>query len=116
MRFPRQRQPIMLRSGDAHNPSPASRMTMTDNAEFPWTLTARWVFPVDGPPMERGTVTIAGEHIAAVEPHGVRAADRDLGNAAILPGLVNAHTHLDLSGARGKCPPTPEFISWLRQV
>jgi cytosine/adenosine deaminase-related metal-dependent hydrolase len=84
--------------------------------EVPWTLTARWVFPVDGPPLERGTVTIQGDKIAAVEPHGVRSADVDLGNAAILPGLVNAHTHLDLSGLRGKCPPTPDFTEWLRGV
>src|SRR5262249_17731976 len=47
---------------------------------------------------------------------GTRTADHDLGNAAILPGLVNAHTHLDLSGLRGKCPPTPDFTDWLRKV
>jgi len=80
------------------------------------TLTARWLFPVAGPPLERGTITIAGERIAAVEPHGVRAADVDLGNVAILPGFVNAHTHLDLSGLRGQCPPTPDFTAWLRNV
>ena len=82
----------------------------------PWTLTARWVFPVDGPPLERGTVTLRGERIEAVEPRGNRAPDFDLGNAALLPGLVNAHTHLDLSGLRGKCPPTPDFIEWLRSI
>ena len=81
-----------------------------------WTLTARWVFPVDGPPLERGVVTIAGDRIAAVEPHGRRAADLDLGDAAVLPGLVNAHTHLDLSGLRGLAPPSPDFTGWLRQV
>lgn len=80
------------------------------------TLTARWLFPVDGPPLERGTITIAGERIAAVEPHGVRAADVDLGNVAVLPGFVNAHTHLDLGALHGKCPPTPDFTAWLRQV
>jgi cytosine/adenosine deaminase-related metal-dependent hydrolase len=81
-----------------------------------WTLTARWVFPVDGPPLEQGTVTICGERIEAVEPHGRRSADHDLGNAAILPGLVNAHTHLDLTGLRGQCPPSTDFTSWLRAV
>jgi cytosine/adenosine deaminase-related metal-dependent hydrolase len=81
-----------------------------------WSLTARWVFPVDAPPLERGVITIAGDRIHAVELHGTRTADYDLGNAAILPGLVNAHTHLDLSGLRGKCPPTPEFTHWLRRV
>jgi cytosine/adenosine deaminase-related metal-dependent hydrolase len=81
-----------------------------------WTLTARWIFPVDGPPMERGTVTIDGTTIHAVEPHGARRADLDLGDAAVLPGLVNAHTHLDLSGMRGLAPPSPDFPAWLRQV
>jgi len=81
-----------------------------------WSLTARWIFPVDAPPLERGVVTIAGDCIALVESHGTRTADHDLGNAAILPGLVNAHTHLDLSGARGKCPPTPDFADWLRGI
>jgi aminodeoxyfutalosine deaminase len=81
-----------------------------------YTLTARWVFPVDRPPLERGTVTIQGERIVAVEPRGVRTPDHDLGNVALLPGLVNAHTHLDLTGLRGKCPPTPDFVDWLRAV
>lgn len=80
------------------------------------TLTARWVFPVTRPPLERGTVTVAGERIVTVEPHGTRAADLDLGNAAILPGLVNAHTHLDLSGLRGALPPGDDFPVWLRGV
>jgi cytosine/adenosine deaminase-related metal-dependent hydrolase len=81
-----------------------------------WTLTARWVFPVDGPPLERGCVTVAGERITAVQPHGGRTADVDLGNAAVLPGLVNAHTHLDLTGLRGLAPPSADFTGWLRQV
>jgi cytosine/adenosine deaminase-related metal-dependent hydrolase len=82
----------------------------------PWTLTARWIFPVDGPPLPNGTVTVAGERIVAVQSAGERTADLDLGNAAVLPGLVNAHTHLDLSGLRGLSPPTPDFTVWLRQV
>jgi cytosine/adenosine deaminase-related metal-dependent hydrolase len=82
------------------------------------TFTARWVFPVAGPPLAGGTVTVRGHAIAAVEPRGARTPDEDLGNVAIIPGLVNAHTHLDLSGARGLIPPTdPEhFTDWLRGV
>jgi len=81
-----------------------------------WSLTARWVFAVDAPPLERGIVTIADDRIAAVEPHGTHTANYDLGNAAILPGLANAHTHLDLSGAAGKISPNQEFTQWLRGV
>ncbi len=82
------------------------------------TYTARWVLPVAGPPLPGGLATVSGDRIAAVEPAGARAADCDLGNVAVVPGLVNAHTHLDLSGARGLTPPTDaaHFTDWLRSV
>src|SRR5947208_14685042 len=79
-------------------------------------LSARWVFPVAGPPLPGGTVTIRGDRIESVDPAGVRSPDTDFGNAAIIPGLVNAHTHLDLSGARGAVPPRSDFVGWLRDV
>ncbi len=82
------------------------------------TLTARWVFLASSPPLEGGTVTVRGDRIEAVEPQGVRPGDEDHGNVALIPGLVNAHTHLDLSGARGLIPPTDpdHFTDWLRGV
>jgi cytosine/adenosine deaminase-related metal-dependent hydrolase len=82
------------------------------------TYSARWVFPVAGPPLERGTVSVRGDRIEAVVPRGVRTPNEDLGNVAIIPGLVNAHTHLDLSGARGLIPPTDpdHFTDWLKGV
>ncbi|WP_202920499.1 amidohydrolase family protein [Urbifossiella limnaea] len=85
---------------------------------FAVTYTARVVFPVAGPPLPGGTLTVAGDRILAVEPRGARAADVDLGNVALIPGLVNAHTHLDLSGARGLVPPADaaHFTDWLRGV
>src|SRR5262245_59976688 len=82
----------------------------------PFTLTARWAFPVSGPPIEGGLVTVDGPCITAIEPPGARAADLDLGDCAILPGLVNAHTHLDLTGLRGRGPFTGDFTAWLRAV
>jgi cytosine/adenosine deaminase-related metal-dependent hydrolase len=82
----------------------------------PYTLTARWIFPVEQPPLPRGTITIQGDRIIAVTKAGTTAPDIDLGNVAILPGLVNAHTHLDLSDAQGQCPPTPDFTAWLCAV
>src|SRR5438105_837691 len=89
---------------------------MTDPQSTPWTLTARWIFPIEGPPLDRGTITLAGERILSVEPRGRRCPEQDLGNVAILPGLVNAHTHLDLGGLRGQCPPTADFTGWLQAV
>ena len=67
------------------------------------TLSARWVFPVSGPPLPGGTVTVRGDRIYSADPAGARTPDLDFGNAAIIPGLVNAHTHLDLTGAAGSC-------------
>jgi cytosine/adenosine deaminase-related metal-dependent hydrolase len=77
-----------------------------------WTLGARWVFPADGPPLYRGQVTILNDRIVGIGAE-CRTADIDLGDAALLPGLVNAHTHLDLSNLRGQCPPTPDLTAWL---
>jgi cytosine/adenosine deaminase-related metal-dependent hydrolase len=81
-----------------------------------WTVTARWVFPVEGEPIERGSVTVQGDRIVAVDRPGVRTLDQDFGNAAIIPGLVNAHTHLDLSGLRNQITPTEDFTGWLHAV
>src|SRR5215467_3329784 len=81
-----------------------------------WSLTARWILPIDGAPISRGCIIIADERIAAVEPPGRLRADLDLGNVAVLPGFVNAHTHLDLTGLAGQCPPSPDFTAWLRGV
>jgi cytosine/adenosine deaminase-related metal-dependent hydrolase len=82
------------------------------------SFTARWILPASGPPVENGFLVIRDDKIEAVEPKGTRKADVDLGNVALIPGLVNAHTHLDLSGARGLIPPTdPEhFTDWLKGV
>lgn len=81
-----------------------------------WTLTAEWIFPIDQAPLRRGTVTVRGQHIVTVAPAGQRQADVDLGAVAILPGLVNAHTHLDLSGVNSLEMPKDDFLVWLRAV
>src|SRR5262245_267777 len=80
------------------------------------TYAARWIFPVATPTVGNGLLIVAGDRIVAVEPRGSRKAHHDFGDAAIIPGLVNAHTHLDLTGAAGRIPPSPEFIGWLRGV
>jgi cytosine/adenosine deaminase-related metal-dependent hydrolase len=91
---------------------------MTPPGTEPRTYTARWVFPVSGPPLRNGSVTTQSGRVESLNRPGERAADVDFGNAAIIPGLVNAHTHLDLSGARGLIPPTDpdHFTDWLRGV
>jgi len=81
-------------------------------------FTARWILPVAGPPLERGSITVRGDLIESVDPAGIRSADEDFGPAIIIPGLVNAHAHLDLSGAAGRTVPVPSepFPEWLKRV
>lgn len=61
---------------------------------------ARWVIPISRPPIEDGIVTIEGTKIIRIEAvedfrNTTRVAVTDLGNAIILPGFINLHTHLD---------------------
>jgi aminodeoxyfutalosine deaminase len=82
------------------------------------SFAARWVFPVSGPPVPDGVLVVRDDIIVSVEPRGARTPDEHLGNVALVPGFVNAHTHLDLSGARHLIQPTnaDHFTDWLRGV
>lgn len=64
---------------------------------------AAWVVPVTSPPLRDGTVAVDGARIAYVGPRSSAppGEDRELGNAILLPGLINAHTHLELTAMRG---------------
>src|SRR5262249_16518472 len=44
------------------------------------------------------------------------AHEVDLGDVAVLPGLCNAHTHLELSYLRDEVPPASQFLTWIRGV
>jgi cytosine/adenosine deaminase-related metal-dependent hydrolase len=82
---------------------------------------AAWVLPIDQPPIAGGWVAFDGGIIAGVGGPGDVAADafgplRDLGAVALLPGLVNAHTHLELSWLRGRVAPAARFTDWIRAL
>ena len=68
---------------------------------------ARWVIPISAPPIENGTVAVADGRIAYVGPRTGKGGgappgdDRDLGSALLMPGLVNVHSHLELTMMRG---------------
>ncbi|MHC4696466.1 MAG: amidohydrolase family protein [Planctomycetota bacterium] len=81
-------------------------------------LKARYIVPVDAPPIENGAVLIENGRIAVVGPARTLSGKpvTDYGDAVICPGFVNAHTHLELSRLAGRIPPTPDFIAWLRRV
>lgn len=65
---------------------------------------ARWVLPISTPPIAYGTVVVDDDgRIAWVGPRDAAPAgeDRELGEALLMPGLVNAHCHLELTAMRG---------------
>lgn len=82
---------------------------------------AAWLVPVVSPPLRNGAVLVHdGQILAAGSHHEVKAASPSLtrevdhGSAAIMPGLVNAHTHLELSGLQGGIAlPQDSFAQWL---
>jgi len=76
---------------------------------------AEWVLPMTGEPMHRASISIENGRIIAVGD-AVTAHGTDLGHTAVMPALVNAHTHLELSYLRGRVPPTEKFIDWIRTV
>jgi cytosine/adenosine deaminase-related metal-dependent hydrolase len=84
-------------------------------------LSAGWVLPVDAPPIERGAV-LAGpdgfiERIgpASEVPSPAGVAHVDAPDAALLPGLVNVHTHLELTGFDGLVPED-DFVAWITRL
>ena len=82
------------------------------------TLGARWIFPGTSPPISDGRITIADGRIVRVG--GAESAfpvDLDLGDVAIVPGFVNAHTHLELGPIPWEEATGPENeVEWLGRV
>jgi len=76
---------------------------------------AAWVLPISSPPIRDGVVSVERDLIVGVND----SADgevTDLGSVAILPGLVNAHTHLELSWMRGQVPPGGSMPAWASKL
>ena len=78
---------------------------------------ARYVVPVAAPPIVDGVVAVDGDRVAYVGPAADAPAGRtvDLGNALLLPGLVNTHTHLELTAMRGFLEDL-DFRSWILRL
>src|SRR5690349_547243 len=85
---------------------------------------AAWVLPIAEPAIRDGWIAVERDRIAAYgspNPAGRRgfadgAHEIDLGDVVVLPGLCNAHTHLELSYLRDEIPPASQFVSWIRAV
>ena len=84
-------------------------------------IRARIVVTMDGPPVENGAVAISGNRVVDVGTFDeIKAAHSgeivDLGEQALLSGLINAHCHLDYTCLRGKIPPPKSFADWIRAI
>ena len=84
-------------------------------------LRARVVLPVSQPPIREGAVLVSGQRIAGVgrwrELSGNRRCQTvDLGDAVLMPGLVNAHCHLDYTDMAGQFAPPKVFADWLKLI
>src|SRR3989441_12669200 len=90
---------------------------------MPTIYSTHWVLPISSPPIEWGAVAIDGSQIVAV---GSRAEIsgrwpdahvEDFGEAAILPGLINTHSHLELTVMRGFLEAEEhDFFAWLKKL
>ncbi len=88
-------------------------------------MTADWVLPVSTPPIADGAVVITGAEVIEAGPRSqllpkYTSGDveiDDLGRAAILPGFVNCHSHLELTAMRGAMEDVEhDFTAWLLRL
>ncbi len=85
------------------------------------------VLPGDTPPIADGAVVVAGRDHGDSEgtvvdvgsasdmlaKHGSSGVEVQRIRGLVFPGLVNAHTHLELSAMRGKVPGGRGFVGWV---
>lgn len=90
---------------------------------MPRLLAAKYILPISSEPIENGAVAIEGDEILGVGSRTEIARDfataeaEDFGEAAILPGLVNCHSHLELTSMRGALDDVEhDFRSWLLKI
>ncbi len=89
----------------------------------PRRLAADWVFPGVAPPIRDGAILIddhgrivaVGPDVGGEVPSPPGVPNEYFPNAALLPGLVNAHTHLELTGLASALDE-PDFPSWIRRL
>ncbi len=84
-------------------------------------LRAKYVLPMRGAVIEDGAVAVQDGLIAGVDRYDAvrrmfEGATTDLGEAVLLPGLINAHCHLDYTDMRGQVPWRGDFFDWIRRI
>lgn len=85
-------------------------------------LRSRVVLPMSRPAIADGAVVVSGQRIRAlgrwdaVRKEFPRANVTDLGDVALLPGLINAHCHLEYTDLAGELLPPKQFSDWLKLI
>ena len=86
-------------------------------------IAAEYVLPVASEPIAGGAIALEGDRIAAVGKQDEvarifpKAVVEDLGKAAILPGFVNCHSHLEITSMRGALDDVEhDFRAWLLKL
>ncbi len=79
------------------------------------------MLPISRPPISNGAVLIAGNRIAGVGTWRAMSTVKpqavvDLGESILMPGLINAHCHLDYTDMAGQFPPPKRFSDWLKVI
>ncbi len=84
---------------------------------------APWVLPISSPPISDGAIAVDDNRIVSVGPalslraQFPKSATREFRGSAIVPGLVNAHSHLELTAMRGFLEKEEsDFFAWLRKL
>lgn len=84
-------------------------------------IEADWILPVTSPPIKDGVIIIDGNVVKAM---GIKRelssfpCDKtiDCSNKILMPGFINAHTHLELTGLRGRIKKGLPFVEWASEV
>jgi aminodeoxyfutalosine deaminase len=84
-------------------------------------IRARTVLPIATEPIENGAIVVTGNKIVDIGEFDLIRRQHsgdvlDLGERILLPGLINAHCHLDYTGLRGKIGRHESFADWIRAI
>ncbi len=85
-------------------------------------IRAKKILPITAPPVDNGAIVVQGRRIIAIgKESGIikkypAETVVDLGDRLVMPGLVNAHAHLELSHLKGKIGERREFFDWIIEL
>lgn len=80
------------------------------------TLRCRTILPMSSAPISGGWIRIKRGKIFSIGRHNAPPSAIDLGDAIVLPGLINAHTHLEFSDLETPIDPSGGLVSWIEKL